>query len=337
MLAKIVLKANYATNVALATDVKYILTGGTDKTQLNSSAVDMNQTEFFTGVHTSGWTLHDTVNTSVFVVKAPISDDPTKFAYVRVEANSINSLYFTLYETWNNVSHTGTYATDIAMLGSISNAQGRTLVIHVTQKSIVAGALSFGYAQIGSNELMMISERTRLSPWDTVANGYIPYGIIGHNTSGQGFHQTLRIPYADGSDVAATAPLSARGMRNFSPLRSVPAENPASGSIAFNATADTAPGNCGASTIYSASQLPINKNFKRSDVLIPFGGAGMYAGGFPQQTYHVLGGYYSPNSDFWGLSYGKICANGDDIVSNDGTYMLFCTSLGNVVYALRKG
>ena len=92
------------TNVNLAADLLALLTGQTDKNLL-SSGCDKTNTNII-NVAAAGWTLHDQVSTTKFVVKAKEANGTIdKFMMIEVTASAIN---MSVYETWNATTHTGT-------------------------------------------------------------------------------------------------------------------------------------------------------------------------------------------------------------------------------------
>lgn len=185
--------ANTAAN--LVSDVVKVLTGTTDKTQLSSS---INQAgASIVSTIPGGWTLHDDVNSLKKVVKAPISDDPSKFKYVLVESSS-GIIFIESYKSWNNVSHTGVKykrfngATEQTTVGyntsnmiayaiGAGNASGSIYISSSANHVAGMAVYNTGGAVYG---LSLITERTRMSPWDTVANGYDPIVYTCNNIGG---------------------------------------------------------------------------------------------------------------------------------------------------------
>lgn len=338
MLAKIFTTTVWPTPADLVTDLKYILTGGTDKNQLHA-CVDKNTTEIFTGVHTSTWQLHHNVNSTTFVLKNAVSDNPGQYVYLKISCNPSYLIDLTLYETWNAGTGTGTFATQPVRVGQFDYTGQNAKIISVTSKSICFFNALFGSVSLGKQSYAVISERSRLTAWDTPANGYIPYFIHGNDsaTPSTTIIQGLRIRYNGGADVPDT-PNGRRNLRNFNLVYNIVGENQTVTSQGF---CDNMQNHCPASNIYmygNSSSLPPNANGKKTDFLIPLGVAGGYYGTYPENTSAFMGGYYSQNADLWATTPYKVCAFGDELVSNDATYFLIPTGAsGYAIYALRKG
>ena len=127
-----------------------------------------------------GWTVHDnaagalTNGVVAKVIKAPLSDDGTKFKYVELDTLTASILYFNGYETWDAIGHTGTNPIQVT---PVNNSFQAFSLIANQQITIVATANGF-YIQGSTNLLsaatqwQLFAEFTRDDPWNTVSNGY---------------------------------------------------------------------------------------------------------------------------------------------------------------------
>lgn len=130
----------------------------------------------------AGWKLWDQyANSGIankWVMRAPVADDSTYYKYVQFDISTAGFLQIHLFETWNNSTHAGTnQATAFA-----TTAQQRVTLTVSASIAIAASArfiamqsiVAAGIGDSDANSWTGIFERTRLAPWDTVANGYPP-------------------------------------------------------------------------------------------------------------------------------------------------------------------
>ncbi|MEW6314150.1 MAG: hypothetical protein AB1513_08950 [Pseudomonadota bacterium] len=117
------------------------------------------------------------------VLKAPVHDDQSQstYIYAQLDYSSAGFMQMHLFETWNNSTHAGTLQANAFATTKqqrLSVGAGTTRVM-----SLWAGAGKYLVAQsavdagIGASEASQwtgIFQRSRLSPWDTLANGYPP-------------------------------------------------------------------------------------------------------------------------------------------------------------------
>jgi len=163
----------------LLNDVVALLTGETDKNNLSASC-NKTLTDINVSARVAGWTIHDaSAGTNAKCLKAPIRDNPSQFKYVVIDTNSAGYLMTKLYETWNDVTHTGTnIATDsnsTSYSQPWSAAYPGRIEISASIRHMFFYGISNGYwGCVGATCPNGIFERTRLSPWDTVENGYLP-------------------------------------------------------------------------------------------------------------------------------------------------------------------
>jgi hypothetical protein len=114
-----------------------------------------------------------------FVLKGVVADDPTTYKYALLDFFGAGFLNLFDYESWNNTTHVGT---NLAVLAASTTFNQRITVgtaasfavssksSHIQIQSIVAAGIGSSTA----NEFAFLWERSRLSPWDTVANAYPP-------------------------------------------------------------------------------------------------------------------------------------------------------------------
>lgn len=96
-----------ATNILA--DIVAILTGETVKSNLSADCDQINTT--ITATVLAGWTLHDadTGSGNGTVLKAAIYDDPLTFKYVHLYIGTSGYFQQRVYETWDEVMHSGDY------------------------------------------------------------------------------------------------------------------------------------------------------------------------------------------------------------------------------------
>jgi len=270
---------------------------------------DTANTTISAAYNAAGWKLYDMYGNAgvanVWIFRAPVIDDSTFYKYMALDVQTAGYIQMHNYETWNNSSatHTGTNQSTAFATGyqqRITPTVPATLAIgasvrYCVMQSIVAAGTG-GLTQGSWNGLF---ERTRATPWDTVANGYPPVVLsTGYSTSI--------------NSQNAVCPRY---------------KNPAGGDYA---TASCILGWCslGASNGTISSQTatyPISK--------IPDGVGGFYS---PLNDLHFryslngfLGGSISQVCDVWGgVSYAS---NLDEMTANGKTYIAwnFYTSVGN--------
>ena len=113
-----------------------------------------------------GWTLHDQVSTSVFVLKAPNLDGVTyKYVYFGVNGN----VYIRAFESWNATTHVGTNGTYPA--GGITSD---SLAVQ-TNHSTVSGKI---YIFATARYLVLLAELTSGGGGSGLSNGVSPLGVF---------------------------------------------------------------------------------------------------------------------------------------------------------------
>lgn len=142
-----------------------------------------------------GWTLWDDESADTKVIRAAVTDDPTKFKYIRLYLSGGN-LYARSYHTWDEVNHTGDFHSQMRsnttstigisplMYGNPANntsIQTDQTVVLVSSSQAHVG-LYCKYQDIFYGGVFLATEHTRDSLWDTVANGYNPWVYTGYGS-----------------------------------------------------------------------------------------------------------------------------------------------------------
>lgn len=178
MFARLKYDSNDWTPSGVLSDIKDVLTGESSLSNLVGCTLDEVNSELVTSV-ASGWTVHDDISSTEFVVKAAITDDPSEFKYVRFYVYN-SFIYARLYDDWNSTTHVGTDGSDPAgttdIYGSILVAEnnvskGITLFLRATQSHIFATTLK---NHVTDTNHFLVSEFTREDGWNTPANGLKP-------------------------------------------------------------------------------------------------------------------------------------------------------------------
>jgi len=182
------LKYNSAVTTAqVLADVVAVATGNQGKTyaSMPANANRIDNGSFLTSTLAGGWTVFDNIDATSVVLSSPISDDPSSIKYLKIEPVT-NGLKFESYRSWNATAHTGVINKRVANNGS-DYSSSNTEVNYVYLST--AGTASTVYLSINAthftSQIMynnsfnttgaaMLTEHTRTSPWDTVANGYQP-------------------------------------------------------------------------------------------------------------------------------------------------------------------
>lgn len=206
-----------ASRANVVADIVAILSGTTDKTTLSADCVQASTEIIATGT-AAGWTVHDaTVGTNKQVIKAPFADDATKHKYLLLDFNTNTSyLYINGFEDWDATAHTGTNQLDPTVTyyhHQYANVASYEMTFHISASARHMIILTYQgttrkgtYSSAGQGP-SGIFERSRMLPWDTVANGYPPFvwcNIAGCLTyeSDTAACYTSRIKLADGTEVA---------------------------------------------------------------------------------------------------------------------------------------
>ena len=273
-------------------------------------------TQVFVATPSAG-TVDGTITTSynAFMLRAPFHADnggaAAGYNYVKLDlAVNAGYLAMNIYESWNNTTHVGgngVTASNVPSLNTysckFSPTVGGNLYLSVKGgQSIIPHSLILGVW--GSTSLNTITtafvERTRWSPWDTVANGY-PVGMI-----------------LQGYTVANAPFCYAHGSRYAVPI-----------------TGDVTPSYSYVGTIFGvfvAAANPLitvclDENKQQKHILLPFICSNGLTG--------FLGGDLSALTDLWctAQGYGSPL---DELVVNGNTYVIFPGYQAGR-FAVRKG
>ena len=166
-------------------DIIGLLTGTiTSPSQLSSNFLPG---AVFNNTVAAGWELHDNAagaaanGVTPKVIRAPYSDDPTKFKNVFINSSAAGKLGFNGYETWDSATHIGTNPMQAvlaavsfqSLFSGIASAPATTPSMFTISSSINHIYISLSSALISSaTACVYFSEYTRDDPWNTVANGY---------------------------------------------------------------------------------------------------------------------------------------------------------------------
>jgi len=164
----------------ILSDTVALLTGETTVANLSASC-NKTLTTITASARVAGWTLHDaSAGTNAQCLKAAIADNASQYKYMVIDTNTAGYILTKLYENWNATTHTGTNLAS----GSATTTVNQSLFVSKGGRlEISASARHALFYNIGNltgfgNETAFspsgIVERTRRSPWDTVANGYLP-------------------------------------------------------------------------------------------------------------------------------------------------------------------
>jgi hypothetical protein len=170
-------------------DVIAICTGETNKANLSATCDQANT--YIVGTEPAGWTLHDSSITGYLTtrkaIKAPNADGTWKYVLMTTDlvSGTIFNVWPFLYENWDNgtgggTAHTGTnlarssYPAVNGAWPYLNYNAGDSLFLSVSARRLVIWSRSAtgGYCIFP----ILISERERVDPWDTVVAGY-PVGV----------------------------------------------------------------------------------------------------------------------------------------------------------------
>ena len=172
-----------STAADILADVVAILTGETNKANLSASC-NQTSTSIDASVNVAGWSVYDaSAGTNAQCLRAAVADNASQYKYLVIDTNTAGYIFTKVYEDWNSTTHTGTnlagYSAIAAYAQRVNVTSGGRLEIYATVRCCLlfsyqnnAWGSSTGSAWTG------IVERTRKSPWDTVANGYPPFMFI---------------------------------------------------------------------------------------------------------------------------------------------------------------
>jgi hypothetical protein len=213
-----------STAANILADVVLLLTGTTDKGTLSANCVQ-GTTSIDASVTVAGWTVYDaSAGTNAQCLRAPVADNASQYKYLVIDTNTAGYILQKVYETWNSGTHAGTnlaYNSDNTTYSQRTLiASGGTLYISANVRHCFIYSLQGGvYGNSSSSNPSGILERSRLSPWDTVANGYPPfvywgaYSVIyeprslnatGGDITGNGSLMTIVFPLGGSAETPPT-------------------------------------------------------------------------------------------------------------------------------------
>ena len=326
-----------ATVATVLGDIKDILTGVTTPASL-SAACNKAQTTITNAVSSSNWTLHDAaagVNAMCF--KSVISDDATISKYLVIDMNTSGYILTKVYDSWSATTH----LPGLNALGLTTNLHYWSDSTSYCQRWPVTGTapnltasltgrldiscspyhvllFSFQNSAYGSATNLGpcgIMERTRRSPWDTIAMG-----------------RTMNYRPVVWGNLGLFATASTTFTANILPNNfGVDQIGGAAGNVNCGASVVTPLGANTGIGVTALHQVPAtivpNSVLVPQHILIPFG--------VIQPTYGFLGGDISSLCDVWLTTYGYGGAF-DEVSLTGATYVIWTA---NTTYriAVRKG
>jgi len=318
---------NYSAGATLANikaDIVAILTGTTDKATLSASC-DQANTYIYNTYTNAEWILHDNAaGTNKVVLKGARFDDPTSYEYLMLDFYSVeDGLVINLYETWNSTSHIGTNASihfgasDYAYFQRIAPTAGGSMIIYANKGrcALFQCNTASGIGDDTYKAWLGCFQRSRKSPWDTVAAGY----PISHICCGYMFGAPMFLPHCRGKNASGADYTGTNALTSISWYGNRYATYP----------------------ITSTTGGQHSAVFK-----IPDGAGGYYAPltniGTDRCHYGNLGGSFSDVCDIWlGISYPF---NLDEVVTGGKTYVFLqntsasqATSYGTANICVPKG
>lgn len=193
----------------ILSDVVAMLTGETTVANLSASC-DKTSTTITATASVAGWSVYDaSAGTNAQVLRAAVHDNANQFKYLLVDTNNAGYILITPYETWDNTLHNGTYnayqSTTISYQQQINTTRGGGLEISVNAQHLCiygkTPTTEWG-SPSGGMFPTCVFERTRLSIWDTVNNGYLPVVFTSNMTTG---YECRRRDADGGADVASSS------------------------------------------------------------------------------------------------------------------------------------
>ncbi len=197
-----------ATAANILADVVAILTGETTVANL-SAGCDKVNTTIDASVAVAGWTSHDaSAGTNAVCLKAAVADNASQYKYLVIDTNSDGYIHTKVYEDWNATTHAGTnlayYSDQVSVAQRVNTATGGRIDISASIRHAFMFSLQGGvFGSSTGNYPSGVLERTRRSPWDTVANGYPPFAhVSGMNAT---TFREPRIVNASGADITGSS------------------------------------------------------------------------------------------------------------------------------------
>lgn len=147
----------------------------------------------------AGWELWDDVSSTVKVIRAPYTDLPGEYKYVRFEAVETTNDYISwdVYRDWDNSTHTGTLNRRISY-NSVSN--DKTYAFYRTAATVgiiyLSGSSKHMATLVSTDNntkvtgMGFISERSRINEWDTPSIPHKPIAYSVKSWSGANFNNS---------------------------------------------------------------------------------------------------------------------------------------------------
>jgi hypothetical protein len=208
--------SDYAQMRAVTKDIALMITG-VEMTDPNlSEYLDTSKSTRDATIPTN-WEMHDSEwATANYMVRSPVSDDPTNYKYMHIYHSYSSNHYvnMALYEGWDNISHTGNNnfrpggaLTAIHYNSSTASLRMRIwttneFVLFTSYTSTDGGA---SWSKGSYSYWTGVAEHSRMAPWDTVAAGYPPYSEINAYVLQNGPVKSSRLKRYDGVEVTGQA------------------------------------------------------------------------------------------------------------------------------------
>jgi len=171
------LPVSFTTTGALPTGltvdtIYYVVAGlaaGTCSVSATPGGAAINTSSAGSGTHTI-------YSASAVILKAAVVDDATAFKYVGLDTYTAGEVILRAHESWNATTHTGTNSTTIITSGQRTSVGTAASILISAKQSHIAlqSNVAAGIGAVTTLDWTAAFERTRLSPWDTVANAYPP-------------------------------------------------------------------------------------------------------------------------------------------------------------------
>ena len=287
----------------ILSDIAALLTGETDKNKLSASC-NKTLTEIDASVDAAGWSMWDVAaGTNAVVLRAAVADNPSQYKYLWLSTNTAGYLVAAPYGDWDTAAHSGSDMSYAAT--STSHAQRLNVSLggrlDIRAKNGIYWGFSFQNGVYGSATGSWPSgllERTRLSPWDTVENGYPPFLFVsGLNQSTYSEPRSVNAAGADVTGLAASCfPMHAFGGGGTLPTLPI-------------------------------TTVPSNSSKDLKHILAPFGTTRVADG--------HLGGDFSSLADIWLTTYGN--GSSFDTMNVDGKIYVIWAVTTTWRFAVRKG
>lgn len=196
-----------STTVATVTANNFTMNNAATVTLSNSTIViepaaavcDTTNTTISTALNVAGWTVWDScANAGKYnkvVMRQPINDDSANYTYIGLDVATTGFLQIHQYEGWNNSTHAATNQTNAL---ATSSQQRTTITVSASMmikssavQLIMQSTVAAGVGGSSTGDWTGVFQRSRKSPWDTVANGYPPVVLASGADSFKGILTSL--------------------------------------------------------------------------------------------------------------------------------------------------